>query len=247
VIRPGPAVPAGGAEPSKRTPGRRPLSLIAILSGLPLICGAAPAAAQPVTHSYAVSDSRFGAIGVYDRTSDEADGVVRATWRLKVTVRVLGLVVHRETGEQSEVWRAGRLESFRSVIVTNGRSLSVSGEADGARFLVRSPDGVAVAPASVVASDPWQLTQPGAGVVVSIRTGKIDAARVTGGETETLQINGASIPVRHFHVNTSEPDKWQVWMDRRGVPVKFRSREKGDDIDFTLISTSPPASRADLG
>ena len=96
-----------------------------------------------------------------------------------MVVRILGLVVHRETADQGEVWRGGRLMSFQSLTITNGRRLSVSGKADGARFLVTSPSGVAVAPADVVASDPWSLTRTGSGVVVSIRTGKIDAVRRT--------------------------------------------------------------------
>ena len=192
-----------------------------------------------MTYHYAVTHPQYGAIGSYDRTSDEVGGEIRASWRLRLSVRILGLVVHRETGDQAEVWRGGRLVSFRSVIVTNGRSLSVSGEAEGSRFVVRSPAGVAEAPGAVVASDPWLLTRPGAGVVVSIRSGRIDAVSVTGGETETLQIEGASVPVRHFHVNAARPDKWEVWMDRNGVPVKFRSLESGAPIDFTLVSSFP--------
>jgi hypothetical protein len=194
----------------------------------------------PVTYRYAVTHPQYGVIGSYDRTSDDAGGEVRAAWRLRLTVKILGLVVHRETGDQAEVWRAGRLMSFRSTTVTNGRALSVSGDAEGPRFVVRSPGGVTAAPATVVASDPWLLTRPGAGVVVSIRSGRIDPVSVTGGEPETLQIEGSLVSVRHFHVNAAQPDKWEVWMDRNGVPVKFRSLESGAAIDFTLVS-SPPA------
>jgi len=213
-----------------------------LVGGLPLICAAifaTAAQATPVTYRYVVTHPRYGAIGGYDRTSDEVGGEVRAAWRLRVTVRVLGLVVHRESGDQAEVWRDGRLVSFRSVIVTNGRPLSVSGEAEGPHFVVRSPAGVTAAPATVVASDPWLLTHPGAGVVVSIRSGRIDPVSVTGGEAETLRIEGSSVAVRHFHVNAAQPDKWEVWMDRNGVPVKFRSLESGAPIDFTLVSSSP--------
>ena len=69
---------------------------------------------------------------------------------------------------------------------------------------------------------------------------RIDPVTVTGGEAETLQIEGSSVRVRHFHVNAAQPDKWEVWVARNGMPVKFRSVENGAPIDFTLVS-SPPA------
>ncbi|MGZ3272604.1 MAG: DUF6134 family protein [Caulobacteraceae bacterium] len=214
-----------------------------------ICCGFSPAAAgeSPQTYSYALTHPLYGDIGSYRRASDEADGVIHARSHLEVAVRILGLVVHRETADQTEAWRGGRLLSFQSLNITNGRRLSVSGQADGARFLVTSPSGVAVAPGDVVASDPWSLTRTGAGVVVSTRTGQIDAVQVTGGEPEILLLKGTAVQVRHFHVNTAaRPNKWEVWIDRGGLPIKFRSLESGAAIDFTLASSSPSPSEASV-
>jgi hypothetical protein len=208
-----------------------------------LLCyGLSPAAASeaPQTLTYAITHPLYGAIGSFSRASDEANGVVHAQSHLSVVVRILGLVVHRETADQTEVWRGGRLLSFQGLSVTNGRRLIVSGQADGARFLVTSPAGIAVAPGDVVASDPWSLIRSGAAVVVSTRTGKIEPVEVSGGETETLTLNSAVTAVRHFHVSTAaQPDKWEVWIDRSGRPIKFRTLENGAPIDFTLSSPSP--------
>jgi hypothetical protein len=215
---------------------------------LALICAtvspaAASAAAQ--TYSYAITHPTYGAIGTYEHTIDETDGTVRAAARLNIVVRILGVVVRRETADQTEVWRGRRLMSFQSLTRTDGRPTTVSGEASGDRFLVTSPSGIATAPADVVASDPWSLNRMGPGTVVSIRTGKINSVEVTGGEAEALVLHGVSEPVRHYHVNTTtQPDKWEVWINPQGVPIKFRSLEASGAIDFTLVSASQPAGDA---
>lgn len=204
-----------------------------------LAAGASPVAAKapPQIYSYAVTHPVYGAIGTYDRSSDEAEGVTRAEAHLRIAVRVLGVVVRRETADQTEVWRAHRLISFQSLTSTNGRPSTISGTAGGNGFVVISPSGTVIAPADVVASDPWSLNRMGPGTVVSTRTGKISSVEVTGGEPETVMLHGASEPTRHYHVNTAtQPNKWEVWVDPRGVPIKFRSLETGGAIDFTLVS-----------
>jgi hypothetical protein len=218
------------------------------LSGLACLGaqGAASAAiALPVTYQYSVSHPVYGVIGTYDRTVDTAEGVTHAQSRLRVAVRVFGIVVHRETATQDETWHGQRLVAFQSMTTTNGKRLDVRGEARGGGFAVISPAGTAMAPANVAASDPFSLLHMGAGTVVSIRTGKIDLIQVTGGEAETVVVRGVGTMARHFHVNTpSQPDKWEVWIDKDGVPLKFRTIEPGGKVEFILTSATPPATRA---
>ncbi len=201
--------------------------------------GASPvaASARPQTYSYAITHPVYGAIGTYDRSSDESEGSTRADAHLRIVVKVLGLVVRRETADQTEVWRAHRLISFQSQNSTNGRRSTISGAAGSGGFLVTSPSGTETAPADVMASDPWSLSRIGPGSVVSTRTGKVSAVQVTGGEADTVLLHGVSQPARHYHVNTAtQPNKWEVWINSRGVPIKFRSLETGGAIDFTLVT-----------
>ena len=213
-----------------------------MIAGVAIICALAwSAAAADATHvfSYKVTHARYGDIGTYDRIISEAGGLTHAQSRLKITVRIFGIVVHREVADQTEDWRGGRLMSFRSVTTTNGHPLVVSGEASGDSFVVTTPTGVATAPASVAASDPWGFDRTGPGVVVSIKTGRIDQVNVTGGEADTVMLHGVATRARHFRVSTAtQPDRWEVWLDERDVPIKFRSFDHGDAIDFTLVSSA---------
>jgi hypothetical protein len=192
--------------------------------------------AAPRTYSYTVTHPLYGVIGTYDRTIDDTGGSTRAESRLVITVKILGFVVHRETADQTEVWRDKRLMSFHSVTTTNGKPLSVRGEALENRFMVTSPSGTMGAPADVAASDPLSLNQMGSEVVVSMKTGKISQVEVTGGEADTVTRLGISKSARHFSVSTlTQPNKWEAWFDQQGVPIKFSSLESGGRVDFTLM------------
>jgi len=202
-----------------------------------LAVGVSPIAAKtpPQIYSYAISHPMYGSIGTYDRSSKDDEGFMRVDAHLRIVVRVLGVVVRRESADQTEVWRARQLISFQSLTSTNGRRSTISGAAAVNGFVVTSPSGTESAPSDVVASDPWSLNRIGPGTVVSTRTGKISAIEVTGGEPETIMLQGVPEPARHYHVNTAaQLNKWEVWINSRGVPIKFRSLETGGAIDFIL-------------
>ena len=208
------------------------------LAGAALAAGAAGAA--PRTYSYVVSHRTYGVIGTYDQTIDEAGGVTRATSTMRIVVRILGLAVHRESAEQLEVWQGDRLLSFKSATTINGKRLAASGLARDGRFMVTTAAGTVEAPADVAASDPRSLNRLGAGIVVSIKTGQIDTVEVTGGEADRVKLQDVAVRTRHFHVNTpAQANKWEVWLDHTGLPIKFRSLEKAGAIDFTLASPPP--------
>jgi hypothetical protein len=216
------------------------LGVIALIG---LAAGPIAANASTRTYSYTISHPLYGAIGTYSRTIDDAGGDTRAVSRLRVAVKVLGIVAHRENADQTEVWRGRRLASFSSATTVNGRLLSVSGEARGDRFMVTTPLGTVAAPADVAASDPWSLNRMGPGVVVSIKSGRIDKVDVTGGETERVVLPRGPTTAQHFHIATAaQQNKWEVWIDNQGVPVKFRSSESSGTVEFTLVSPAPQAA-----
>ena len=216
------------------------MRLISISLAASLLLGsAAPGAAIAAqqTYDYVITHSRYGKIGTYDRVVDRAGGVMHAQSRMRIAVKMLGMVVHREVADQSESWRGGRLIAFHCTTTVNGAPISVTGQAQGDRFVVTSPTGTATAPIDVAASDPMGFKRLGHGEMVSIKSGKIEAIDVTGGEAEQVVIDGTQQPARHFRVSTAaQPNKWEVLIDPQGVPLKFRILEGGAQVDFTLAS-----------
>ncbi|MFZ0695306.1 MAG: DUF6134 family protein [Alphaproteobacteria bacterium] len=195
------------------------------------------------TYSYTVEHPFYGEIGTFINTVHDADGLVQMDSQLRVEIRVLGIAVFQQDADRSEVWRGNQLISFRSVSHKNGERLEVSGEATDKGFVVTSPSGKTLSTANVAPSDPWAIRGLGAAVVVSTESGKIEDIEVSGGEASTVQVQGLSTPVHHFHVRTdTEKDKWEVWLDEHGVPIKFRSIESDTPIDFVLGGSAAPAA-----
>ncbi len=193
----------------------------------------------PATYRYAISSPQFGAIGTYVRTIDGADGVDHAHSELHISVRVLGIPVYREEADENESWRSGRLVSFESRSTKNAKTMLVHGELRDGRLVVTTPGGTTIAPVGTLPADPWSSRRLGPATVVTIKTGEIVKIDTTGGEAEKLVVNGVATLTRHFHVNTVvQPNWWEIWLDPRGVPVKFRSLEHGRTIEFTLTSAT---------
>jgi hypothetical protein len=216
------------------------------LAGLAVGLFLAAGAARAETYSYTIQHPTYGDIGSYvDRVERGPDG-----WRIETTVRILvralGIVVHREEAKRSQVWRDGRLVRFDGVTTTNGKTIEVRGEAQGDRFVLAAPDGPVTAPADIVVSDPWQATRSGAGTgsatMLSTKTGRITTVQSSGGGTALLSVHGVDVPVRHFSYAS---DKAQdVWLGERGIPLQFRTIENGTPIDFTLSRESLAALAA---
>jgi hypothetical protein len=222
----------------RRFDGLAGLALSAVL----LIGGAARAE----TYSYTIQHPTYGDIGSYvDRVERSPDG-----WRIdttvKIVVRALGIVLHREEARRSQVWRAGRLMRFESVTTTNGQTIEVKGEAQGDRFVVASPNGSVTAPADIVVSDPWQATRSGGGAgnatMLATKSGKVGPVHASGGDAAMLMVHGVEVPVRHFSYASDK--RQEVWLGERGIPMQFRTIENGTPIDFTLSRESLAALAA---
>ncbi len=188
------------------------------------------------TYSYTVRHPRFGDIGTYTDRIERIGNRWHVDTTLTVVVKALGIVVHREEAHRAEVWDDGRLVAFRGVTTTNGTPLEVAGEARDGGFMVTTPTGSAMAPADVMPSDPWQggagATPPSATTMLSTKTGRLTPMQTSPGESMWVSLHGIELPVRHYVISGDK--RHDVWVDPRGIPVRFRIDEDGTPIDFEL-------------
>jgi hypothetical protein len=63
-------------------------------------------------------------------------------------------------------------------------------------------------------------------------TGKLEQVRIGPGQETAVNIDGATIPVVKYEVDGST--KYTVWLDGRGVPVKFLVDDDTGKVTFTL-------------
>ena len=209
--------------------------LLPSLAALGLLTAMGPALAQERVYSYSVVHPIYGTIGTYTQDIARSGGTTRIDSHVRVAVRILGIVVHREEGDHVEIFHGDRLVKLQSTTTTNGTRIDVQGEAQGDHFVVTSPSGVVEAPADVAPSDPWVLKQIGSGTVVSIKTGRIILTRVTGGEATMISLQGVMVATHHFMAHGERQQ--EIWLNDQDVPVMFRSVESGTPIDFVLTSS----------
>ncbi len=221
--------------------------LLSLLMALGWLTAAIPASAQERTYSYDVVHSVYGNIGTFTESIDRNGDTTRIDTRVRIAVKILGIVAHRKESDRTEIFRGDRLVSLRSATVTNGTRLDVQGEATGDHFVVKSPAGTVEAPGDVAPSDPWVLRNRGVATVVSVETGRIVPTRITGGEPEMVSLQGARVPTRHFAARGEHQQGMQheIWLNDRDVPVKFRIVDGGTAVDFILASPLQDATVAE--
>jgi hypothetical protein len=205
------------------------MGCVIVLGGF--MAGADPSCAAQV-YSYTIEHPTYGEIGTYTDTIEKSGDTMRIDTRLRVAVKVLGIVLHREEADRTEVWKADRLVSFHSVTTTNGKPIEVRGEAHDNGFVITSPTGTVVAPSNVYTSSPWSTRRPNTGLMMSTKTGRVETVQTVGGEETLVPVYGSEVPTRHYQFIT---DKHQdVWLDGTGIPVRFRTEVAGKPIDFVL-------------
>jgi Family of unknown function (DUF6134) len=206
---------------------------IAIVGVLGTLAAAGPAAAEtPAQFTYRVTHSVFGEIGTYTNTVEPSREGVTVQTRAHFEVKMLGLRVHREDAERTERWQGNRLVAFRGVTDKGDGPVEVKGEARGNSFVITSPQGTTTAPWSVHPANPWSSNFVHSNTMMRPDTGKLEQVRVGAGQETAVNINGTSIPAVKYEVDGSS--KYTVWLDGRGVPVKFLVDDDTGKVTFTL-------------
>ena len=201
-----------------------------------LVCagGAGTAVAEtPAQFIYRVSHSTFGDIGTYSNTVEpNRDGTTVQT-RAHFEVSMLGVRMFREDAQRTERWQGNRLISFHGVTNKGDGPVEVKGEVRGNGFVITSSSqGTITAPASVHPANPWSNNFLTSNTMMRPDDGKLEQVRVGGGKETTVKIDGATIPTVEYQVDGST--KYIVWLDGRGVPVKFIADDDTGKVTFTL-------------
>jgi hypothetical protein len=210
-------------------PAFRTAFLGALLAGL-----SGPAFADSAqSYTYTIQHPEYGDIGTYVDTVVQDGDVRRVETRMRVAVKVLGIVMFREEADRTEIWHGDRLVGFDGVTTTNGERMEVHGKAQGDVFLIQSPRGTEVAPADIFPTDPWAAGKAEPKVMMSTKSGKVFEVKAAANAPAKVSLYGSEVAVRHYEFQTDKHE--DVWVDRHGIPVRFRTVEKGNPIDFVLI------------
>jgi hypothetical protein len=212
---------------------RRRAVIRAALLCVPLALRVSAATASTQILDYNVDHPWLGRIGTYVNDIARDGATTTVTSKLRVAASILGIVLHREDADRIEIWRDGRLVYFNGVTVINGKPFPVHGEARGNEFVVTSPNGTAIAPANVSSNNPWSCAFIHGTTIFAVNTGTVEPGRVTGGNPVTLAIDGRSLQLWHYHVESAHTHG-DIWLNHNCVPVKESVMISGTDISLIL-------------
>ncbi len=211
-------------------------SAFSLSSAVPAPAESAPPLLEGLVYTYAVLHPLYGKIGTFTDTIDRQPETMRIDGRLRVAVKLLGIVLYRQDSDITSIMHSDRLVSLQSVTKKDGEYLEVRGEAQGDQFVVNATGGSFAGPATSLPSDPFVLKGTGEGSMIFTDTGRIISIQVSGGDHDMVSVNGTLVSTRHFIV--VGVTRREVWLDDQGIPVKFRIVEDGTPIDFVLQSTT---------
>jgi hypothetical protein len=207
------------------------LTMVGFLAGASVASSAA--ADTPAEFIYRVSHSVFGDIGTYTNTVEPGRNGTTVQTQAHFEVSMLGVRVHREDAERTERWQGNRLVSFHGITDKGDGPTEVSGEARGNSFVITSSkNGTIVAPASVHPANPWSANFLSSNTMMRPDSGKLEQVRIGSGQETTVKIDGATVPAVKFEIDGST--RYTVWLDGRGVPVKFVVDDDTGKVTFTL-------------
>jgi len=182
---------------------------------------------------YKVTHSTYGEIGTYANVVQTDGDTTTVTTTVHLTVKVLGIVMHREDDQRTEEWKDNRLVAFHGVTDKNGDKMVVNGKAHDDSFIITTPSGTYAAPASVHPANPWSMASLQSTTMMQVDTGKVNPVKVQGGSETMVDVGGTKVPAREYEIDGAKRSR--VWIDRQGVPVKFNVDDDSGVVSFTLV------------
>ena len=218
----------------------KPLALRASLgtfAACMLLAAGASAAGLQQRYTYRVQDSFYGEIGTYSNTVEKGRDATTITTEAHIKVSVLNVTLYSQDVSRIERQVGNRLVYFHGITTENGEPTEVDGRAEGEHFIITTPSGEVTAPGTILTASPWSVSTLGGDTVLMPDTGLVTKIHASGGEEMSITLDGAPTQVRRYQIDTVDGrERYEVWMDDRATPVKFRIRDLEGTVTFTLLT-----------
>jgi hypothetical protein len=199
------------------------------------------AAATQYRLDYRVSHSLYGDIGTYSNVVETDRDVTTVTTTLDIKVSILGFVAYRRDAHRIETWMGDRLVHFQGTSRLNGKTVVLSGAAQGDEFLLTAPSGKVSVPASIRIANPWTANILNGDTILIPDDGAIRKVRLTDAGETSVTIQGQDIRAREYDIGLiGTAKRYQVWFDAINMPVMFRLFDSDGICTFTLNGPQPP-------
>ncbi len=199
------------------------------------------------TLTYSIHHDRLGNIGAHQVSirGDREAQVIEVTTRLSVPVLFF---TYQEQVRHSEIWRQGRLISFRRATRKGDadavEALEVAAWASGDRLIVEGRSGREALPGDVVSSHPWNPRLVEQSRLMLAETGQLAPVVVTSQGMDTVLVGGELVPARKYVLSGGL--NRELWYDAHDMCLQVRLRKRGGLVTVTLQNSGASGDMAAL-
>lgn len=207
--------------------------LVVALLLVPAVAGAAAAQQSPSgTLLYGIQHEEHGEIGTHGISFSRSGGDLMVEVRNRMTVKLVFITLFRYEAERREIWRDGRMLSYRGKTHDDGTDLTLAADIQGDKLIIDGPDGRTEAPAGTFPSHPWNPKIVEQTLLMDTETGKLLEVAVREAGEETIEARGGPVKATKFVV-TGDHER-EIWFGPDGTWLQMRFDSDGSDVTFTL-------------
>ena len=201
-----------------------------------ILLSSAATRAQPApsgTMLYGIHHEKHDDIGTHEVTFSRSGDDLMVEVKNRIKVKVLFITVYRFEANRREVWRGGKLVSYRSRSDDDGTEIVVRAEADGDKLVIEGQNGREEAPLGTFPTHPWNAKIVEQSKIMDTKTGELKTVSVTAAGEETIEAGGRKVKARKYRM-TGDMER-ELWFGPDGTWLQMRFDKDGDTITFTLM------------
>lgn len=207
------------------------LALAVTVAPTPDIPAAAAYEPPAGTVEYAIHHSKYKRIGTHSVSFSRSGDDLIVDVVIHVKVKVLFITAHSLEAERREVWRSGRLVSYRSRTDENGTLARVDAAMDGDSLVIVGSNGSVRAEPAIFPTHPWNPEIVGRTLLMETGTGELMTVSTRPDGEEAIDVAGKAVPTRRY-VMTGDLER-ELWFDGNGNWIQLRFKRDGATLTFT--------------
>jgi hypothetical protein len=206
------------------------------LLGAVLVLGFAASAwaAEPPSGTviYGIHHEKYGDIGTHRLTFSRSGEDLMVEVENKMKVKILFVTAFRYEAERRELWRDGKMVSYRSQTDDDGTPFAASAELKGDKLVIEGSEDSVEAPLGVFPTNPWNRQIVEQSLLMDTKTGELLKVKIDAAGEDTIEVRGASVKARKY-VITGDLER-ELWFAEDGTWLQMRFDSDGSAVTFTL-------------
>lgn len=207
-------------------------ALAGVLVPVLVAFGAFAQEAPSGTQLYSIHHSKYDDIGSHKVTFSRSGDDLMVQVENRIKVKVLFVTAYRFEAEREEIWREGRVVSYKSQSNDDGTDYTVSARAEGDKLMIEANGESMEAPGDVILTHPWNIAILEQTTVLDTKTGELHEVAVTEAGEETIEAGGQSVRARKFLMSGGV--ERELWFGPDDIWLQMRFDKDGAKITFTL-------------